>query len=96
METNELIVSAESAGIAFKVKLKSFYCNFGGHIEVTPILNIGEESEKALPSTYSNVSVPINGDFHQEDSFEEFIAANPAFVALVEKAITEAATPYQS
>jgi hypothetical protein len=96
METNELIVTAESTGIAFKVKLKSFYCNFGGSIEVTPILNSGQETEKTLPSAYSNVSVPVNGDFHQEGSFEDFIASNPAFVALVEKAITEAAAPYQS
>ena len=95
MESNELLVSAESSGVSFKVALKSFYCGFGGQVQVTPILNQGTEEEKELPTTQTSVNLSANGEFWESGKFEEFLLANPEFTSLLTKALAEAAQPYQ-
>lgn len=95
METNELQVQAESSGVNFNITLKNFYCGFGGQLEIKTILNAGTESEKELPVTTSSVSLSSNGDFWEEGKFQEFLSANPGLQTLIEKALAEAAKPYQ-
>lgn len=95
METNQLQVQAESSGVNFRITLKNFFCGFGGQLEVTTILNAGTEDEKILPTTSSQVNLSANGDFWEEGKFQEFITSQPEFQTLIEKALAEAAKPYQ-
>ncbi len=95
MEPNQLQVQAESNGVNFEITLKSFYCSFGGQLEIKTILNAGTEEERVLPATNGSVNVPINGSFFEEGQFQAFITENPDFQTLIEKALAEAAKPYQ-
>ena len=95
MEPNQLQVQAESSGVSFQFTLKNFYCGFGGQLEVKTILNAGTEDEKVLPATNSHVNISSNGDFWEDGKFQEFITASPEFQILIEKALAEAAKPYQ-
>lgn len=95
METNQLQVQAESNGVSFQITLKNFFCGFGGQLEIKTILNAGTEQEKELPATNSAISLSANGDFWEEGKFQEFLADNPGFQVLIEKALSEAAKPYQ-
>lgn len=95
METNQLQVQTESNGVSFQLTLKNFFCGFGGQLEVKTILNAGTEEERELPATNSSISLSANGDFWEEGKFQEFLTENPGIQVLIEKALTEAAKPYQ-
>lgn len=93
MKTEKIV---KHEGVEVRLVLRDFYCNIGGRIEQTTVINPGTDKEKVLPTAH--VSVPINQsiDFGQpQEQVEAFIKDNPEVAALIQVALTKAAEQYK-
>lgn len=83
-------------GAEIRLVLRDFYCNIGGRIEQTTVLNPGTDKEKVMPA--STITIPINRsiDFGQPaEQVEAFIKDNPEIATMIAVALNQAAEQYK-
>lgn len=93
MKTDKVI---KHEGVEIRLVLKDFYCNIGGRIEQTTVLNPGTDKEKILPTTTASVPDNYHLDFGQtQEEIDKFVSANPEIASLIALALSKAAEAYK-